>query len=442
MPAAAATSAGTSHRPPRRRRRPRGRAAAAVAAVALLAVPVLAGCTGTTTVGSTGTVTLTTARSGAPSGAVPATTPTPVTPDGMLTGVGVTDSAITLGVLADRDLDRGFTAGVRLWRSSVNASGGICGRTIELATADPERGALTGYRSLAPQVLGMLALPAAGDRSALDAAAAADGMPVLEAGGSSAALTTRGPVVLGATEDITAINALAYLASTGVLVDGTVLGVLADTTSDAADALAGVRWWAGRNGVRLDVRAGLRASTTGWSGAAAVLALTTPDRVGAVLAATTAPTPVVTTLDGYRPASVPATDQDRLLIGLQTPAFGSDQPAAAAVARAYAAAGGTAPGPRLLSGYAVAAGWGRLLDEACTARALTRQGVTTAMTTVGPAPVDSLFGPSDPGLVVRSALPATRVSSMAQADLSAQAGLRPLIWSQAAAGIGDYVPPR
>jgi hypothetical protein len=56
--------------------------------------------------------------------------------------------------------------------------------------------------------------------------------------------------------------------------------------------------------------------------------------------------------------------------------------------------------------------------------------------------VDSLFGPSDPGLVVRSQLPATRVSSVALADPTAPAGLRPLIWLQAAQGIADYVPAR
>src|SRR6476469_8422871 len=37
---------------------------------------------------------------------------TPVTPDGLLTGPGVSDSTITLGLLVDAARDRGFTQGV------------------------------------------------------------------------------------------------------------------------------------------------------------------------------------------------------------------------------------------------------------------------------------------------------------------------------------------
>jgi hypothetical protein len=73
---------------------------------------------------------------------------------------------------------------------------------------------------------------------------------------------------------------------------------------------------------------------------------------------------------------------------------------------------------------------------------LTHAGIRAAMTSVGPASVDSLFGPSDPSLAVKSALPATRVSSVAVADPKAPGGLRPLIWLQAAPGISDYQPPK
>ena len=150
---------------------------------------------------------------------------------------------------------------------------------------------------------------------------------------------------------------------------------------------------------------------------------------------------MVTNLDGYDPTRT-AGSANRLLIALAAPAYGSDNPGAAAVARAFVGSGRTDPGPNLIAGYGVAATWGRLLAQACVTRTLTHAGIQAALTAVGPASVESLFGPADPGIVVRSALPATRVSSMAQADPAAAAGLRPLTWLQAAPGIADYDPGR
>ena len=130
----------------------------------------------------------------------------------------------------------------------------------------------------------------------------------------------------------------------------------------------------------------------------------------------------------------------RVLVSTATPAYGSDYPAAMAVASSAAASGQTMPGPRLLDGYAIGVTWARLLTQACADRTLTRTAVEQATTTVGPASVDSLFGPTDPAQAVQSAQPATRASAMSVADPAAPAGLRPLTWLAAASGIEDYVP--
>lgn len=402
---------------------------------------VTAGCTPSISTGSTGTVSLPPVSSRAVS---PTTTvrssPVPVTPDGMVTGPGVTDTAISLGLLIGTGLDRGFSQGVRLWQQSINASGGICGRTVDIrtGTGDPE----ADYRQLVRSVVGFLDLTRDSGRSALAASASADQVPVLSVSGSSTDLTADGPVVLGATDDIKVINALAYLASTNAIADHATVGVLVGEGDGPANGLAGARWWAARAGVTLEVRSGPAPSLTGWGSAGTVLALTGSATVTELLRVSPASLKVVTTLDGYDPAAFRPSDKGRLLLTVSTPAFGSDHPAAAAVAKAFTGAGPTAPGPRLLAGYALAAGWGRLLAKACTDRSLTRSGVHAAMTEVGPAGVDSLFGPSDPGLVVGQRLPATRVSSMALADPAAPAGLTPLNWAQAAAGIADYSPGR
>ncbi|MTD17282.1 ABC transporter substrate-binding protein [Nakamurella sp. YIM 132087] len=429
--------------PGRRRAIPHARRPAA--AVALLAVLLLLpACTGGgTSSGSTGTVSLTAgppptsaSASATPTPTTTVPTPTPVTPDGLLTGPGISDTTISLGLLVDPDRDRGFSDGLLLWARTVNATGGICGRKIEWRTS-PSIGQLAQYDDLARSVAGMVALPVGTARTALAASAESDGMTVLTGSGTSAELGT-GLVPLGATDDIKAINALSYLQGTGVIESGSTVGVLSDGTPGALNALAGARWWADRQGLVLDVRTG--AATGDWDGARAVLALTSPTEVASLLAATAADVTVITDLDGYEPTLWTAADGDRLLVDLITPAFGSDHPAAAAVARAYSESSRLPPGPRLLAGYAVGNGWARLLGQACTSLDLTRTGIAGAAVTVGPASVDSLFGPSDPAEVVQDGLPATRVSSMAVADPSAPAGLRPLVWLQAAEGITDYVP--
>lgn len=409
-----------------------------VSVLALALSLTVSGCTADDSTGSTGTVTL-------PSPSAPPTVTTtatstvqtgpPAAPDDLTTGPGVTDTSITAAVLLGADPDAGLTDGIRLYQQSVNQAGGICGRSLEFVTetGDPE----AAYRRRASTVLGFLLPSTAGFDTV---ASASDQMPVLAVSGSSAELTAQGPVVLGATDDVKAINALAYLVAKGKVPAHGTVGVLAGSDPGALNGLAGARWWADRAGLTLDVRTAV--SGTGWGDASAVLALTDATTVNALLAATPPELLVVTTMRGYDPATLPASAKDRLMLTVSTPAFGSDHPAAAAVAKAFSESSGNRPGPRVLPGYALAAGWGRLLTKACADRTLTRAGLHTAMTTVGPAGVDSLFGPYDPALVVTKQLPATLISSMAMADPQAPAGLRPLVWTQTASGIDEYVPAR
>ena len=153
---------------------------------------------------------------------------------------------------------------------------------------------------------------------------------------------------------------------------------------------------------------------------------------------------MLTLLDGFDPGPRAPTREaaatGRLYVATPAPAYGSDYPAAVAVASMAAAAGAGTPGPRILDGYAAGATWGRLITEACADRTLTRDGIRQAAATVGPAPATSLFGASDPGLVVESGLPATRVSSISVADAAAPTGLRSLAWLESAPGIEDYSP--
>jgi len=441
-------------------RRHRTRANVALVAGLLLAAAVT-GCTGGSgTVVSPGSAVTGTARSpggsgtdttasptGSPATTSPAgptptlsTTPAPVTPDGMATGPGVTTSTITLGVLVDPGLDRGFSAGVALWQHTVNAAGGLCGRMVQLVAAgqqDVPADLRSAYLAVGRRVLGLITLGTDQDQSALAGLAGGDGVPALTPSGTSARLRERGPVVIGPTADILAINALDYLVGQQLARDGRI-GVLTDGSPTAQDELAGLAWQAAQAGIRLEVHSADEEVT--WENVVAVVSLAGPAATARLLTDGQSGLTVMTTVDGFDPALVPAADAPRLLVVTPTPAFDSDHPAVTAVATAFQRGGGTDPGPRLLAGYATGATWGRVLAGACADLALTRSGVDAALAAIGPAAVDGLLGPADPGLVVTKHLPATRLSAVAVADPGAPSGLRGLTWLQAAGDIGDYTP--
>ena len=435
------------HSAPRRARRPRKPGRLFVGLV--LSLVATAGCTGSFSGGlslrpdgagaSTGGVA---SQPGSGPAAPPEASPPPARPDGLVTGPGVTDSSITLGLVVDARADRGFVGGARLWGQAVNAAGGICGRRVDF-TGGPATSVTAAYLKLAPSALGLVALPDRAEPQALAAMVSADQIPTLEPSGSSLGLTPTGPVVVGSTADIAAINALAYLSGARSIPDRAAVTVIADATEEGTDAVAGARWWAARAGLTLTVRN--PADPGDLTGAQAVLVEAGPGAVTRALVDTGPGVSVITTIDGLPDPLPGPAEAGRLLVTSPTPVFGSDHPAVAAVARAFAAAAGpgsSGPGPRLLAGYAVGATWGRLLARACEQETLTRAGIMAALTVIGPAPVDSLLGPADPGLVVGSLLPATRVSSLARVDPGVPGGLAPLASMAAAPGIGDYTPAR
>ena len=374
---------------------------------------------------------------------------TPVTPDGFLSGPGVTDQSITLGVLVDPDRDRGFSSGVELWRQTVNSTGGLCGRTVQVQQSgtngvptDPAQ----AYDAIGTTALGVITLPPPNEAVALNSRIVADQVPALTPSGTSTQLGPSRPIVVGPTDDILAINSLDYLQQAGRLEAGSTVGVLTDGSAAADNGLLGARWWAGQHDVALEVHTvDPDLDLTDWSGATNVFSLADASGTSELAAATPAEVMVVTTLDGFDPsrwtaAGLAAAAAGRVLVASGPPAYGSDYPAAVAVASRAAALGLSNPGPRLFDGYATGQNWGRLLTQACADRTLTRTAVAAAASTVGPASVDSLFGPTDPAQAVQSGQPTTRVSSMSTANPAAPAGLTPLTWPEGAAGIEDYLP--
>lgn len=373
---------------------------------------------------------------------------TPFTPDGMLTGPGVDESTITLGLLVDPERDRGFSDGVRLWRNSVNTEGGLCGRSVELLGNDSEglpEGISEAAVPLARSSLGLIWLPAAGEVGASPVDAAV--IPTLAPGGISARLGPTEPIVVGPTEDILTINALEYVAERDQLGEGSAVGVVTDGGAAAANAVSGAEWWSAERGIPLIVRStNTDQDLAPWDASVrTVLVLADAATVQDILLRTDPTTTIVTTVDGYDPAQWSAEANDaasggRVLVAVPTPAFGSEETAIQVVTDQFAAAEGADPGPRLLTGYATAETWARLINQACSDLELTRSAIAAAAVSAGPAPSGALFEGSDTALVVESGLPATRASAVAVGSPTAPTGLQPLTGLLSASGIDDYVP--
>ena len=362
----------------------------------------------------------------------------PQTPDGLVTGPGVDDTAITLGAIIDPETDRGFLTGFRLWQSGVNATTGICGRTVVLrlppAATTP---ALTAYQGLAPLSLGLITLPSGADDGGLAEQIAADQVPAVTPSGQSTDLSSYGPMIVGATDDILAINAASYLAEAGIAPAGTTLSVVHDGSASAQDALTGLAWWAERADIGLDLHG---PDALDGPFAPGVLVLGDPDLTGAVLAATPATATVITTLAGYDPYAIEPDQADRLLVGMPTTAPDSDHPGAVALTGLFTDAWGTPPGPLVFAGYATGTIWGRLLEQACADGRLTRAGIRSAAVAMGPDSPDSLLGAVDLAPLVAQGRPATKMSALSTADPAAAGGVTSLTWLRSAPGIADYPP--
>lgn len=252
--------------PVSRPRRPRRIGAAIAAGCALL----LTACTTTSDTSGTAGSTSSTAASASdvlpPTGtlgstaAQPSTTPAPttaptvdpVTVEGLITGPGIDDASISIGLIVEPTADRGFTSGVDLWAEITNKAGGICGRSLQIVTATAGSAPDAAYLELGRQTVGLITLAPGRAGRELAARVRSDRIPTLTPEGTAGDLVAAGsPLVLGATDDLLAINAASHLLSSGVIPAGGTLGVLIANPATDVDVVAGLTWWANRNDVRL-----------------------------------------------------------------------------------------------------------------------------------------------------------------------------------------------
>lgn len=380
---------------------------------------------------------------------------------GVKTGVGVTDTEITLGVMTDqtgvfKNLSTGITHGNQLWVEDFNKAGGVCGRTVRLEIADHGYKADTAktlYPQIEPKVLGFLQLVGSPIMAALGSDLEADELTTTPASWSSELLSNPYVMIVGTTYDVEMIDGLSYLNEEGLIADGDTVGHIYLDGEYGANGLRGSQYYAEKHDLNLkevkitasdtdltNVITGLRGE-----GVRAILLTTTPTQTGSAAAAARAlglDVPILANNPAFDPVlhqSPAASALDNLYFVASSVPFSADIPKAREIAKKYTAAGFTEPpNAGVPYGYAVAEVWGEVLRQACENKDLTRAGIHGAMRQTTSADTNDLVAALDfstPGA------PATREVYVAKPDAAAPGGasyVKPLFEAEDAA---DYKAP-
>jgi len=323
---------------------------------------------------------------------------------GVKTGVGVTDTTIKLGSLVDltavfAPLAKSVVQGTQLFWKQQNASGGVCGRTVEIVVKDhgydPQK-AVAVYRELAGDVLGMQTVLGSPVVSALRPSIGQDNMYVGFAGWSASVLADQHIQVLGTTYDIEAISGLDFLMRTKGLTSGDKVGHVYFEGDFGENALKGSQYLAAQKGLTIvgqkirppDTDLSAQVSTFRSAGVKAILVSAGPTQTASVAGVAKSVglnVPIVANGPGFTPQLLgspagPALKENLHVVSSIAPP-GLDTPAARqlqdAFAKEYPDAVPTQVGS--VFGYVQAKVTKEILQKACDNKDLTRQGVLTAL---------------------------------------------------------------
>lgn len=178
--------------------------------------------------------------------------------DGAATGPGVTEDTITLGALVDLTAvfaanSRSILEGANLYWDMVNADGGVCGRDVELDVQDHQydpQTAVSLYRDMSENVLALSPLLGSPVIAALLPSLEEDGMVTGIAAWSSEVLN---PLIqiTGATYDVEMINAVDWLTREQGLQEGDSIGMVYFEGDYGENALEGAEYAAEELGLTI-----------------------------------------------------------------------------------------------------------------------------------------------------------------------------------------------
>ncbi|KAF0960274.1 ABC transporter substrate-binding protein [Rhodococcus sp. T7] len=172
---------------------------------------------------------------------------------------GISDTTIKIGALVD--LGGPFAAsgkaavvGTNQAIADINARGGVCGRQMELVVKDfgydTQRG-VVAYDEIHNDVLALANIMSSPLTAALRDKINRDQMLAFPTGANSNLLGDPHLVVLGSTIDVSALNALDNLISTGVVKPGDTVGTVFLEGDWENSAMQGATWYADKVGITL-----------------------------------------------------------------------------------------------------------------------------------------------------------------------------------------------
>ncbi|PRZ43026.1 ABC-type branched-subunit amino acid transport system substrate-binding protein [Antricoccus suffuscus] len=319
---------------------------------------------------------------------------------GVKTDFGVTDKTITLGAISDASgaykvTGTSLTYGNQLWADEVNASGGICGRDIKIEVRDhgyTTDKAVTLYAEVQPKMLGMVQLVGSPMLAALKSQIKSDNVITMPGSWASSNLDTEQVFMVGSTYDIEIMNGMAYLQDQKMIKDGDTVGAIVLDSEAGANTLAGVQYYADKHNIKVE---SVKMAATDNDLSSAVTSMKSKGVNAIALILGPKATSSVTTQMQAQGLDVPvvanAVSFDPTL--LDTPAassfgkfyrvasvvpYSSDNPLMAKIRKEYAAKYTDKANDSVTMGYIFGTIWGKILDQACKDKDLTRAGLMKA----------------------------------------------------------------
>lgn len=339
------------------------------------------------------------------------------TSDGdLVTGNGVTDDTITLGVL--NDLSGPFAAGAAIIQQSIqayyddlNEDGGVCGRSVEIEVQDhgydPQR-AVTLYRSMANDVLAFPMVLGGPTSAAVLPLAEGDGIYVGGHGWASVALQYENAQTPGTTYSIESANAVDYLVDELGLSEGDSIGVVYFVGDLGGDSLAGAQYAAEERGLDLvkqeitprDTDLSAQASALEQADVDAVILAAAPGQLASlagVLASRGLDIPIIGNTPAFNPSLLdtpagPTIEENFYSITSISP-YNLDEPGPQAAREVYKASGADTKvvGWEVQLGYVMALLLTDAMETACEEGNLTPEGIVEAVRTVSDLDTEGLF---------------------------------------------------
>jgi ABC-type branched-subunit amino acid transport system substrate-binding protein len=320
----------------------------------------------------------------------------------MKVGPGVTDKAITLGVLTDLSgvfapLAGPLTKANQLFWKEQNAQGGVCNRQVKLIVKDhgydPQK-AVVQYRDFAPKIAGLQQLLGSPITAALLPTLKQNSMISLLSAWPSSLLGNDFVIEVGTSYDIELINGLDYIKGKGMIKSGDKIGHLYFEGEYGENGLKGSKWYAQKNGMTV-VEQKIQPTDEDMSGQVAAfkragvkaIAVTTGPKQLASLAGIAASQGLNVPIVGNNPTFDPAVmaspaakalTANAYIVGSIAP-WTERAPAVQKVSTAFTSAYGKKDAKASVQfGYVQAEVMKEILNKACANKDLTRAGLVKA----------------------------------------------------------------